>query len=73
MSAPVRYETDGHGVATLVRDGLRAVTPWVGDDMLDALLVDLEGARTDDAVPAVVLASSHGSVGAAGGDVLAGA
>ncbi|WP_433503053.1 enoyl-CoA hydratase/isomerase family protein [Pseudonocardia halophobica] len=70
MNAPVRYEADEHGVATLTLDRPESRNA-LSDEMLDALLEALHRARADDAVRVVVLASAHDRVFSAGGDLKA--
>ncbi|WP_308258956.1 enoyl-CoA hydratase/isomerase family protein [Pseudonocardia sp. H11422] len=70
MSAPVRYDVDDHGVATLTLDRPESRNA-LGDEMLDALLDALDRARADDGIRVVVLASSHDRVFSAGGDLKA--
>lgn len=68
MSAsPVRYSVEA-GVATIALDqpGTRNA---LSDELLDALIAALEGARDDGAVRAVVLASTHDTVFSAGGNL----
>lgn len=66
----VRYETDEHGVAVVTLDDPDTRNA-LSDELLDELLDALHEAKADDGVRVVVLASSHGSVFSAGGNLKA--
>lgn len=65
--APVRYSVEA-GVATIALDQPQTRNA-LSDELLDALIGALEQARDDDAVRAVVLASTHETVFSAGGNL----
>jgi enoyl-CoA hydratase/carnithine racemase len=64
---PVRYNVNA-GVATISLDQPDSRNA-LSDELLDALLAAFERARDDDAVRAVVLASTHETVFSAGGNL----
>lgn len=67
MSDPVRL-TVGDGIATITMDQPDTRNA-LSDAMLDGLIAAFEQARDDDAVRAVVLASSHESTFSSGGNL----
>ena len=68
MSEVVRYEVRADGVATITLDQPDTRNA-LSDEVLDGLLGAFARARDDDAVRAVVLASSHPTVFSAGGNL----
>jgi enoyl-CoA hydratase len=64
---PVLYDVDA-GVATIALNQPETRNA-LSDELLDALLAAFERARDDEAVRAVVLASTHGTVFSAGGNL----
>jgi enoyl-CoA hydratase len=68
MPEAVRYETRADGVATIALDEPDTRNA-LSDEMLDALIAAFARARDDDAVRAVVLASTHETVFSAGGNL----
>ncbi len=68
MSSAVRYEVRADGVATITLDQPDTRNA-LSNELLDDLLAALTAARADDAVRAVVLASSHATVFSAGGNL----
>jgi enoyl-CoA hydratase len=64
----VRYEVAESGVATITLDHPETRNA-LSDALLDELIAAFERARDDDAVRAVVLASSHEKVFSSGGDL----
>jgi enoyl-CoA hydratase/carnithine racemase len=67
MSEPVRYAS-ADGVATISLNQPETRNA-LSDELLDALIAALETARDDDAVRAVVLATTHETVFSAGGNL----
>ena len=65
--SPVKYSV-AEGVATIALDQPDTRNA-LSDELLDALIGALEAARDDDAVRAVVLASTHETVFSAGGNL----
>jgi enoyl-CoA hydratase len=66
----IRYDTDDHGVASIVLDD-PSTRNALSDGLLDELLARLEQARDDPGVRVVVLASADTRVFSAGGDLKA--
>jgi enoyl-CoA hydratase/carnithine racemase len=64
----LRYDVDDHGVATIALDQPQTRNA-LSDEVLDDLLAAFDGARRDDAVRCVVLASTHETVFSSGGDL----